>query len=70
MVKFIDNGKQIAPCIAAKARFALGITLRKPSNVKPCSENYWQRAIDTLCAIENRHEHKQNAYKKFKQLIN
>ena len=38
--------KQIAPCICAKARFALGITKIRPTNSKTCSEAYWNRLID------------------------
>ena len=31
---------QISPCIAAKAKFALNLTKKKPSNIKTCSHEY------------------------------
>ena len=45
---FKDTKIQIAPCIASKARFALGITHKKPSNNKTCSYNYWSKVVETL----------------------
>mgnify|MGYP003397766903 CR=1 FL=1 len=48
MITFI-TGKQISPCIAAKARFALYPNCTKPTNIKRCSQTYWEKVIDTLC---------------------
>jgi hypothetical protein len=36
-----SNGKQLAPCIVSKARYALGIKHKKPTNLKECSKDYW-----------------------------
>ena len=40
------NDKQIAPCICAKARYALGLTAIRPTNSKFCSPEYWYRVVD------------------------
>lgn len=47
---FMDTKTQIAPCIASKARFALGIAHKEPSNNKTCSYNYWSKVITSLAS--------------------
>lgn len=47
---FKDTKTQIAPCIASKARFALGIAHNEPSNNKTCSYNYWSKVIESLAS--------------------
>jgi hypothetical protein len=42
---FILNGREIAPCIVAKAKYALGVTTNKPANKKPCSQTYWNEVV-------------------------
>jgi hypothetical protein len=49
MLTFNDTGKQISPCIAAKARYALDNQRNQPANQKRCSQIYWNKVIDTLC---------------------
>jgi hypothetical protein len=39
---------QISPCIAAKAKFALNLTKKMPTNSKRCSYQYWHQVIDTF----------------------
>ncbi len=41
----IVDDKHIAPCICAKARFALGLTKVRPLNKKTCSDEYWYRIV-------------------------
>lgn len=48
MVYFHGTKTQISPCILSKARYALKLTLKKPSNTKTCSLDYWCKTIDTL----------------------
>ncbi len=43
---------QISPCIAAKAKFALNLTIKKPSNTKTCSYGYRCKVIESF-SIEN-----------------
>lgn len=38
-----QNEKQLAPCIVAKVRHALGLTGKQPTNNKRCSPQYWER---------------------------
>ena len=40
------NGKQMSPCICAKARFALTMTKVKPTNKKTCSIDYWMLIVN------------------------
>ena len=40
--------KQVSPCIYAKARFALGLTQRLPTNKKTCSQRYWIWVVEHL----------------------
>lgn len=47
----IIRGKSIAPCIVAKARFALGITPNRPMNSKPCSVNYWHKVVKHIASV-------------------
>lgn len=49
MLRIIITGKQISPCIAAKARYALNNERNKPTNQKRCSKDYWNKVIETLC---------------------
>jgi hypothetical protein len=50
---FIGTTTQIAPCIAAKAKFALKITKKKPTSIKTCSYNYWCKVIETFSSLNN-----------------
>jgi hypothetical protein len=61
---------QISPCIAAKAKFALKITTKKPANTKKCSYTYWCKVIDTY--FSNNHlsaKIAQAAKNEYKRLI-
>ncbi len=61
---------QIAPCISAKAKFALNITKKKPSNTKTCSYDYWCNVIVTFSSQNNLSgKTTEEAKKKFKSLI-
>lgn len=48
-----ENGKQISPCIASKARYALGTKNVKPVNNKRCSLIYWTKVIDVILENNN-----------------
>jgi hypothetical protein len=50
---FKGTKTQISPCIAAKAKFALNLTKKKPSNTKTCSYNYWCKVIETFSSQNN-----------------
>lgn len=52
-MNFLDNKKQIAPCIISHARYELGLKSEKPNNKKECSEQYWKRTIETLAKTYN-----------------
>ena len=43
-----ENGSQISPCIITKARYALGVTNRIPTNQKKCSLNYWEEVVEII----------------------
>lgn len=45
---FIGTKTQMAPCIASKAKFALELSHKEPSNIKTCSYNYWCAVIESL----------------------
>jgi hypothetical protein len=45
---FKGTKTQISPCIAAKAKFALNLTKKKPANIKTCSYDYWCNVIETF----------------------
>ena len=53
MVHFKGTKTQISPCIAAKAKFALNLKKKKPSNTKTCSYNYWCNVIETFYSQNN-----------------
>lgn len=67
---FKGTKTQISPCIAAKAKFALNLTKKKPSNTKTCSYDYWCNVIDTFSS-QNKISSKtaEEAKNKFKLLI-
>ncbi len=44
---FKGTKTQISPSIAAKVKFALNLTKKKPSNAKTCSHDYWCKVIKT-----------------------
>jgi hypothetical protein len=48
MEYFKGTNKQISPCIASKAKYALKLKKSKPSNSKQCSLNYWLKVIDSI----------------------
>ncbi|MBO0358652.1 hypothetical protein J0X19_11905 [Hymenobacter sp. BT186] len=48
--KFSDTGKQIMPCVIAKTRHALGVTIKRPTNKKYCPEAYWGRVVHEMAA--------------------
>jgi hypothetical protein len=64
---FRETNTQISPCIAAKAKFALNITSKKPKNKKKCSYEYWCKVIQTFATQKNIYaatsEHAKNQYK-------
>ncbi|MBX0289748.1 hypothetical protein K3G63_04825 [Hymenobacter sp. HSC-4F20] len=47
---FSDTGKQIMPCVMAKTRHALGVTVKRPTNKKYCPEPYWVRVVHEMAA--------------------
>ena len=53
MYYFNGTRVQISPCIVAKARFELGLTIKIPENKKQCSYKYWCRVIDNLSLKHN-----------------
>jgi hypothetical protein len=53
MYFFKGTKTQISPCIVAKAKFALNLTKKKPSNTKTCSYNYWCKVIETFSSQNN-----------------
>jgi hypothetical protein len=71
MLVFTDSGKQVSPCIASKARYALGTKINIPTNTKLCSKNYWERVIETIC---NKHPNltvnQQSAKEMYNQIFN
>jgi hypothetical protein len=44
------NGSQISPYIAAKIRYELGISTKKPINQKNCSNDYWNEVVEIIGA--------------------
>ncbi len=55
MLKFTDKESQISPCIASKARYALGYK-DFPNNKGECTSKYWERVIDTFGKNNNLNE--------------
>jgi hypothetical protein len=67
---FKGTKTQISPCIAAKAKFALNLTKKKPSNTRTCSYNYWCKVIETFSSQNNLSGiTAEEAKNKFKSLI-
>ena len=61
---------QISPCIAAKAKFALNLTKKKPSKTKTCSNDYCCNVIETFSSQNNLSgKTAEEAKNKFKSLI-
>ena len=48
----ILDGVEISPCIASKAKFALGLPNKYLGNDKKCSVEYWNKVINFL-GIQN-----------------
>lgn len=68
---FKGTKTQSSPCIAAKAKFALSLTLNKPTNTKICSYEYWCKVIETFASQNNlSNRTAEEAKNKFKSLIN
>lgn len=53
MKYFKGTTTQISSCIAAKAKFALNITNKKPTNTKTCSYSYWCKVIEDYSLQHN-----------------
>ena len=67
---FKGTKTQISPCIAAKAKFALNLTKKKPSNTKVCSYDYWCNVIETFASQNNlKDKTVEEAKNNFKSLI-
>jgi hypothetical protein len=67
---FKGTRTQISPCIAAKAKFALNLTKKKPTNTKKCSYNYWGKVIKTFSSQNNLSaKTAEEAKNKFKSLV-
>src|SRR5947207_1857122 len=47
-VIYNNRGKQIAPCIISKAKYALGLTTVLPINIKRCSDKYWNESVEII----------------------
>ena len=45
---FTGTKKQISPCIASKAKYALRLKNKKPTNIKMCCLDYWKKVVDNL----------------------
>jgi hypothetical protein len=70
MESFKGTNTQISPCIAAKVKFALNLTKKKPKNTKTCSYDYWCKVIETLSIQNNLSSNNiEIAKNKFKSLI-
>ena len=70
MIKFKGTTKQISPCIAAKAKYALNLSQTKPRNNKRCSFKYWVDVIETIASLNNLSLSKiESAKNKFKFLV-
>ena len=68
---FKGTKAQISPCIAAKAKFALNLTKKKPPYTKTCSYDYWCNVIKTFSSQNNLSgKVAEKAKNKFKSLIN
>ncbi|TGE04601.1 hypothetical protein [Hymenobacter fodinae] len=48
--RFTLNGVQLKPCIMAKARHALGVTDKQPTNRTRCGEDYWAMTVRAMAA--------------------
>jgi hypothetical protein len=67
---FKGTKTQISPCIAAKAKFALNLMKKKPSNTKTCSYDYWSKVIETFASQNNlKYKTVEEAKNNFKSLI-
>ena len=71
MIKYFKGTKiQISPCIAAKAKFVLNLSHKKPINTKKCSLSYWNKVIDTFsCHVNLSTIEIKEAKNQFKNLI-
>lgn len=70
MDSFKGTNKQISSCIASKAKFALNLTKKKPSNNKKCSYDYWCNVIENFASQNNLSgKVAEKAKKQFKSLI-
>jgi hypothetical protein len=70
MVYFKGTKTQISPCIASKAKYALKLNNKKPSNIKKCSYKYWLAVIETFSSQYNISDNiKTEAINQFKSLI-
>jgi hypothetical protein len=72
MLFFQNTQTQISPCIASKAKFALGLKNERSFNTKSCSQAYWTRTIDTLCSINEiiSNTRRQTAIDRYEEFIN
>ncbi len=73
MLVFHNTAIQVRPCIASRARFALGlkITQPQPNENTNCTFNYWERVIETLSIIHNINQgNQQQALEMFDDLFN
>lgn len=67
---FKGTKTQISPRFAAKAKFALNLTKKKPSNTKTCSYDYWCNVIETFSSQNNLSDKTaEEAKNKYKSLI-
>jgi hypothetical protein len=70
MLTFNETGRQISPCIAAKAKYALNNQRNKPTNKKRCAKKYWDNVIDTLCENDRTlNTNRENAKEMYNELI-
>lgn len=52
MKKTIVNGVQVSTSIVSKAKWALGITEKKPKNKITCSKQYWTNIVVFIASSE------------------
>ena len=45
------NGKQLSPCIIAKAKIGLELKTGLPNNKKTCSYQYWKKTVKHIAQL-------------------
>jgi len=73
-MNFQNTNRQVRPCIASKARYALGLknNLPRQNKSQKCTLDYWISTINTICVLNNLNNNGQIqiAISRFDELIN